>query len=192
MRRDKATIDFGGEPLAKRVARVLAQVAYPLLAVGNEAGSGLETIDDPREGPLVAFVAGADALRARGHDGAVLLVACDLPFMSPGLLAFVAASLGDGHDAAVPILRGREQPLAACYAPPALAAARALVHGGANAMRDLLRALDVRRVEEDEWTRAAPPRSLADVDTRAALLRARIVLRAARGASEYDGGDLDR
>src|SRR5512135_3454415 len=65
MRRDKATIDFGGVPLAVRVARALAQVAYPVLAVGIEAGTGLPTVDDPREGPLVAFVRGAAELRAR-------------------------------------------------------------------------------------------------------------------------------
>src|SRR5438067_3779563 len=97
MRRDKATIDFGGVGLAVRVARALSQVAYPVLAVGIEAGTSLPTVDDPREGPLIAFVKGADELRARGYDGPILLCACDIPFVEPALLSHIAASI-QGYD----------------------------------------------------------------------------------------------
>jgi len=176
MRRDKATIDFGGIGLAVRVARALSHVAYPVLAVGIEAGTGLPTVDDPREGPLVAFVEGADALRARGHDGPILLCACDIPFVEPALLSHIAGSV-DGFDAAIPYVRGREQPLAACYAPSAVAIARWLVADEADAMRDLLRLLHVNRLIDDEWDHIAPSWSLADLDTPGALLRAKRILR---------------
>jgi len=176
MRRDKATIDFGGIGLAVRVARALSQVAYPVLAVGIEAGTGLPTVDDPREGPLVAFVAGADALRARGYEGPILLCACDIPFIEPALLAHIATSL-EGYDAAVPVVREREQPLAACYAPSAVAIARWLITDEADAMRDLMRLLNVNRLIDEEWDHIAPSWSLADLDTPGALLRAKRILR---------------
>jgi molybdopterin-guanine dinucleotide biosynthesis protein A len=176
MRRDKATIDFGGVGLAVRVARALAQVAYPVLAVGTEAGTSLPTVDDPREGPLVAFVAGAEALRARGYEGPILLCACDIPFIEPALLAHIAASV-EGFDAAIPLVQDREQPLAACYAPSAVAIAQWLVADEADAMRDLMRLLNVNRLVEEDWDHIAPSWSLADLDTPGALLRAKRILR---------------
>jgi molybdopterin-guanine dinucleotide biosynthesis protein A len=176
MRRDKATIDFGGVGLAVRVARALAQVAYPVLAVGTEAGTGLPTVDDPREGPLKAFVAGAEALRTRGYEGPILLCACDIPFVEPALLAHIAASI-EGFDAAIPLVRDREQPLAACYAPSAVAIARWLVVDQADAMRDLMRLLNVNRLVEEDWDHIAPSWSLVDLDTPGALLRAKRILR---------------
>jgi molybdopterin-guanine dinucleotide biosynthesis protein A len=176
MRRDKATIDFGGVGLAVRVARALTQVAYPVLAVGIEAGTGLDVVEDPREGPLVAFVKGADALRARGHDGPILLCACDIPFIEPAFLAHIAATV-EGFDAAIPVVRGREQPLAACYAPSAVGIARWLIEDEGDAMRDLFPLLNVRAMPEEEWAHIAPPWSLADLDTPGALLRAKRILR---------------
>jgi molybdenum cofactor guanylyltransferase len=176
MRRDKATLDFGGVPLAVRVARALVQIAYPVLAVGIEAGTGLEVVDDPREGPLVAFVKGAEALRARGHHGNILLVACDVPFVEPALLAHIARSLEE-EDAVIPVVRGRDQPLVGCYSPVAFGIARWLVDDEVDAMRDLLRIINVRRLPEEEWDHIAPSWSLADLDTPGALLRARRILR---------------
>jgi molybdopterin-guanine dinucleotide biosynthesis protein A len=115
-------------------------------------------------------------LGARGHHGPILLCACDIPFVEPALLAHIAGSLGE-HDAAVPFIRGYEQPLAACYAPSAVAIARWLVADEADAMRDLLRLLSVNRLEEETWDHIAPSWSLADLDTPGALLRAKRILR---------------
>lgn len=163
MRRDKATIELGGVPLAVRVARALAQVAYPVLAVGNEAETGLPVVDDPRQGPLVAFAAGAAELRARGHGGSILLVACDLPLIEAALLEFVAQSLGDA-DVALPVLDDRDQQLCACYSRRAADRAAVLVADGARSIRDLLDVVDVRRLSEGQWTKAAPAIALWDVD----------------------------
>lgn len=172
---DKALVEIGGEALALRAARALSQVAYPVLAVGREATTGLEAVEDPRAGPLVAFVAGADALASRGHAGAILLVACDLPFVEPALLAHLARLLGDAG-AAVPLAGGRDQPLCACYAPGAVEVARRLVSSGRRAMRDLVAEIAVVRVDEPAWTSVASPRALTDVDTPGDLAQARRIL----------------
>ena len=163
---DKATIDFDGLTLAARVARALAPVARPVLAVGHDAGTGLEAIDDPKDGPLAALVAGADALAARNADGPIVLVACDLPFVTSRVLTEVIVGLGEAA-AAVPVVGGRDQPLAACYGPRALSVARRLVAEGERSMRALLEQIDVARLT------VADAGDLADVDTPADLNDAR-------------------
>ncbi len=173
---DKATLLVGDVALARRAAGVLAEVADPVLAVGPEAGTGLETVSDPRRGPLVAFVHGGEALAAGGFTGPILLLACDLPFVASGLLAFMVEALGEA-DAAVPVVGGRDQPLAACYAPRAVPVARDLVEAGTARLRRLLEVLEVRRLPEPEWAHVAPPSSLFDVDTPADLDAARRMAR---------------
>src|SRR6185312_11279656 len=87
----KTEIRRDGHRLADRAAGVLAQVCDPVLEVGPGA-SALDHVleSDAGSGPLVALVAGAAALRERGHDGALLLLAVDLPFVEPPLLAWIA------------------------------------------------------------------------------------------------------
>jgi molybdopterin-guanine dinucleotide biosynthesis protein A len=158
MGRDKATLELGGVSLAVRAANVLRDVAYPVRVVGPEAGSGLEPVDDPSEGPLVAFVHGARALPA---DRPILLLACDMPLVEPDLLRGLVDALGDA-DAAVPVADDRDQPLCACYAQRAAMVATSLVARGERSMRALLETLDVHRVHDAE-------RALIDIDTPADL-----------------------
>lgn len=99
-----------------------------------------------------------------------------MPFIEPALLAHIANSV-EGYDAAIPFVRDREQPLAACYASSAVAIAKWLVADEADAMRDLMRLLNVNRMAEEEWDHIAPSWSLADLDTPGALLRAKRILR---------------
>ena len=166
MGQDKATLDADGETLAARVARVVREVADLVLVVGPDAGTGLPAIDDPREGPLVAVMVGAEELSARGATGTTFVVAADLPFLDAALLRLLEREIGLG-DAAVPLAPNRDQPLCACYDLVALGiTARRLVNTGKRSMRDLLAALrTVRRVPEDVWQREARPDALADVDT---------------------------
>jgi len=166
MGRDKATLEIGGETLASRVARVVREVADPALVVGPEAGTGLPTVDDPREGPLVAVAAGAQELAARGARGASLVVAADLPFLDAALLRLLVRELGEAS-AAVPVANDRDQPLCACYDLVALSiTVQRLTKRGARSMRELLAALPgVRRILPEVWLREAGSDALADVDT---------------------------
>lgn len=167
MGRDKATIEFGGETIAARVARAMAAVADPLLVVGGEAGTGLPAVDDPREGPLVAVAFGREKLLERGSDVPAIVVACDVPRVTPALLRLLFDELArTGADAVVPLLGGADQSLCACYGPTALDRARRLRDSGERSMRSLLAAeLTIRRLTEDEWSAVAGDRrALADVD----------------------------
>ncbi|HEX9713958.1 MAG TPA: NTP transferase domain-containing protein [Actinomycetota bacterium] len=167
---DKATLRFGTSTLAAHAARALVAIADPVLAVGHEAGTGLETVDDPKEGPLVALVVGADELAARGATGPIVLLGCDIPLISPHMLSHIAAAL-DGHDAAVPDVDGRPQPMVGCYAQSAIAVARDLVAREHRAMHELLAHIDLFQVRD--WHDAGGPEELIDVDTPEDLEEAR-------------------
>jgi molybdenum cofactor guanylyltransferase len=145
-------------------------VCDPVLEVGP-GRSALETVgdDDPGAGPLAALVTGAGALRTRGYEGAVLLLAVDLPFVSTRLLELVV-----NHPAAgsvVPMADGMRQSCCARYAPAALTAAAGLVERGERAMHTLLSAVPLVEITEPEWRAVAPADALADLDTPEDLAR---------------------
>lgn len=144
--------------------QALLEAAEPVVAVGPDPGLGLLSVGDGGMGPLAALVAGMEHLAASGLRGPVLLVACDLPFVTNALLRFVSEQLGSAL-ASVPVNRGRLQPLAACYAPSVLPAARNLISTGRVSMRDLLETIDFEPVPEGSWKAVAPPEALMDVDT---------------------------
>jgi FdhD protein len=172
---DKATVEVGGVPLAQRLAAVLAAALDgPVLEVGP-GRTALPTApeDRPGDGPLAAVAAGARALRAGGHDGAAVVLACDLPFADEALVRFLA----DQPGTAVPVVDGRVQSLCARYDGAALAAAPGLVAGGARAMQALLDVVPVRLLDEDDWSRVIEPQRFIDVDTPEDLARAVAVRR---------------
>jgi molybdenum cofactor guanylyltransferase len=122
MGRPKADLDWHGEPLAARVARVLTRAIGdgPVVLVrapGQELPdlpAGLEIVDDPAEGegPLRGLATGLAALEDRADVAVGASV--DLPFLTaPFIAAFIAAIGGD--DAAVPVAHDRRHPLPAAY-----------------------------------------------------------------------------
>jgi len=161
----KADVRVAGERLADRTARILAEVAVPVLEVGP-GHSTLDAVleDPPGAGPLAAVVAGAAALADRGMtDSGVLVVAVDLPFLDGTFLRWLAAA--PPADAVVPRVDGRAQPLCARYSSAALARAAGLVAAGERSMRVLLDGLAVRWLEADEWGPVTQAACFADVDT---------------------------
>ena len=175
MGRDKAELIVAGERLADHAARVLQTVCDPVLEIGP-GRSDLETVGDDesgaaavRAGPLAALVTGAGALRTRGYEGAVLLLAVDLPFVDARLLELLVDHPAD--DSVVPVAGGMRQSCCARYAPAALTAAADLVEQGERAMHALLSAVPVVEITEPEWRAVAPVDALADLDTPEDLAR---------------------
>jgi molybdenum cofactor guanylyltransferase len=154
---DKAWIDVGGEPLVVRTARLLAEVADPVLLAPGTPGRlgdlGYPEVADEEEdrGPLAGLVAG---LRASPHEVAAV-VAVDLPWLNPGLLAFLAGLWGD-EDAVVPVTAQGPQPLHAIYARTALPALGEELAAGRLGLRAALSRLRTRTVEEREWRTLDP------------------------------------
>lgn len=110
---DKALVDVGGAPLGRRAADALRDAlgAPPMLiGAGPEHADALEgiPIDDlwPGEGPVggvltamhTAFVTGARS---------VVVVACDLPAITPDAVAALVATAADGTVPTVVTVEGR-------------------------------------------------------------------------------------
>lgn len=162
---DKADLRLGDERLADRAARVLLAVCDPVLEVGpGRSPLPVAREASPGEGPLVALVAGAEALRAAGTAGPVLLLAVDLPFVESPLLEWLASHPGDGT--VVPTDgSGEPQPCCARYGADALETAGRLVATGKRSLRALLEVTPIELVGPDDWTRVAEPNALDDADT---------------------------
>lgn len=176
MGEDKARSAVGGVPMGTLAGTALLEAASPVLCVGPDPGLGLETVEDDRRGPLAALAIGMRCLAGTGFGGPVLLVACDMPFLTPGLLKLVASELGDAQ-AAVPVSGGRLQPLAACYAASVLPLAERLVAAGRLSMGSLLDEIEVKEVDQQSWSHLAGPAALTDVDTPAELRAANEAIR---------------
>jgi molybdenum cofactor guanylyltransferase len=175
MGRDKATLRVGGVELARAVVEVAGRVADPVVVVAPRghpaaalaARAGAGWVPDPGEGPLAAIAAALRAIEAPY----LLVLAGDHPDLRAELLALLVAERAGG--AAVACRRGpRLEPLVAVYQrSAALAAAAALLDGGAErSPRALLGALRARVVEEPEWRRVDPAgASFVDLDDPADL-----------------------
>jgi molybdenum cofactor guanylyltransferase len=119
MGRDKATLEFAGETLVERTAATVGR-AFPssrITLVAADAGQAHET-----------FPAIFDVYKDRGPFGAihaalataqtewVLILACDLPFVSDSLLLHLSSFVMGDVDAIVPLQEdGKPQPLCAFY-----------------------------------------------------------------------------
>jgi molybdopterin-guanine dinucleotide biosynthesis protein A len=161
---EKATLRIDGESLADRVARALTDVVAPVL----EVGPGYTTLpavreDPPGGGPLLALVAGAAGLAARGSPTPAVVLAVDLPFVDAAFVDWLATHPAPGT--VVAVVDGMPQTLCARYGVDALGAAHAVASSGARSLRALLDAVEVHEAPEAEWCDVATRRTFFDVDT---------------------------
>jgi molybdopterin-guanine dinucleotide biosynthesis protein A len=151
MGRDKALLDFGGQPLLERIARELSAVASAVSLVGaRQPYSSFKNVPDAYQqwGALGGIHA---ALMAAKTDWATV-VACDLPFVTSELFERLATFVSNMTDAVVPIQRdGRPQPVCALYrAATCLPEIERLVATGEHTPRALLANVRTRYVEFSE------------------------------------------
>lgn len=152
MGRDKAWVQWGGEPLAVCVLRVLDEVCDDVVVASGD-GRRLAALDRPQvcdagegRGPLAGLVAGLEAVR---HD-LVAVLAVDLPNAHAGVLRRLARSWR-GEPAVVPEVDGRLEVLHAVWARAAGSSLRARLASGEPAVTAAARALGVRSVGPDVW-----------------------------------------
>ncbi len=160
---DKASMVIDGHPSALRIGALLGRVAAPVLEVGP-GRSGLPAVqEDPDgEGPLVALAAGCAALRASGHSGAAVVVACDLPLVTEEALRFLVRY--PGRASVVPVVGGRPQLLCARWSAADLDAASSLVAAGERACSALMLQSQAVVLDDHWWSAVAEARVFADVD----------------------------
>ena len=118
MGQDKALLPFLGQPLIQRIAQRLAAAADELTITTNQPDAyrflGLPLFSDtrPARGPLGGLLTALTCAR----QPLVAVVACDMPFASPALLAFQARVLqNEAADIVIPLTPAGYEPLHAVY-----------------------------------------------------------------------------
>ena len=142
---DKSQLRLEQQTFTDRIAETLLKLTDSVAIVGRH-DSDLATVPDvyPQWGALGGLHA---ALTACQREWAIV-VACDLPFVTPELFQQLAALRLD-HEAVVPLQPdGRAQPLAALYRiDPCRQRATGLIEAGRRRPLDLLEAVNTRWVQ---------------------------------------------
>lgn len=147
----KAFLPVGGGPIIGRTLRGLHRIFDEVLVIANDqtryAGLDARVLPDviPHQGPLSGI---HTALTHARHDY-VFVVACDMPFVDPGVAAFLAARRG-GYDCVVPVIRSYPEPLYAVYSKACLEPVTDLLMSGQRRVSDLFAAVRVNYIAEKE------------------------------------------
>jgi uncharacterized protein YhfF/molybdopterin-guanine dinucleotide biosynthesis protein A len=172
----KALLDWRGTPLVVHVARVVAEVAAPVVVVGAPGQElpplpeGVEATRDAvaDRGPLEGLAAGIRAIGARADSAFVC--GADMPLLSAAAVARLAAALTAECDAVVVTVDGRDQPLGAVYRCSLLGLAEELLASGERRLGLVAERTRTHRIEADAALRAA----LRSVNTPEELTAARV------------------
>lgn len=167
MGRSKATVPFAGRPLISHMVERMLPVADELIVTTNEpenlqflfgeypeANLRLATDVVDRRGALPGFLT---ALTSAGNPF-VALVACDMAFASPAVVAAQASKMAElGVDAVVPVNKHGFEPFHAVYRRDAcLPCVRELVEQGCNRMQDLYERVRIFPFPQELVQRAEP------------------------------------
>ena len=157
---DKAFLEFGGQTLLDRALAVVGTVCSSAAIVGDSAkfakyGSG-------KYGPVVADIfpgcgplAGIHAALARSSAELNLMLAVDMPFVSPELLTFLF-EVAEEDDAIITVPRVGQglQPLCAVYRPAFCATAEQALRAGNYKVDAAFSGVSIRVIDESELATA--------------------------------------
>ena len=156
----KALIPIHGRTVLDRVLAVLEPRVQAVVISANDpapyAHTQVPVIPDlePDQGPLAGIAA---ALRWSRRPY-ILAVACDMPFLHPGVIELLLARRAPGVDVIAPVVNHTPQPLCTLYSQRVLPVVEERLRAGALKAMDLVTdpALNARLVYEPEL-RAADP-----------------------------------
>jgi molybdopterin-guanine dinucleotide biosynthesis protein A len=145
--RDKSAIRVGGRTILERLLAELSPLGEVLLVGGGHAAPGVRAVPDsiPGCGPL----GGLHAALGASHDDPTVVVACDMPFVTGALAAYLAR-LTDRVDAVVPQTDGGLHPLCAAYTRACLDPVSRRLARGHLTMTELLGDVRLRLVTVEE------------------------------------------
>jgi molybdopterin-guanine dinucleotide biosynthesis protein A len=161
---NKATMVFAGEPLLIRALRRLSPAVDDTMVIGPETlralAPDIRVVPDlvPGAGPLCGLYTALKSTTA----ARVFLVACDMPFIQPGLVrAMLAASAANQEAQAVMLSdQGHGQPLHAVYAHTCLPMVERALASEDHSLRSLLARLSAMTMDA-EIVRREDPRGIA-------------------------------
>lgn len=166
MGQDKANLQLGERTLLQNVIVALQPLFAEVIVSVRQLRPEIDlpqVCDDPAySGPLAGLV----AVLERATMPWIFVVACDMPFVSPAVIEYLALQRAD-HQAVVPVVGGHPQSLMAFYATECLNEVRTCLHGtGKHSFRALLDKMRVCYVVEEQLRSVDPQlRSFFDLDT---------------------------
>jgi len=149
MGRDKSALVLGGVSVLERVGGAMAPLVGRIRVIGDRVtepgGYAVQPDLRPGLGPL----SGIHAALATAESSTVLVVACDLPFVTTELLAGIIALLEYGTDAVVPRVSGRAVPVCALYRRACLERLQACLDRGELIAQQFVASLATTYVDDD-------------------------------------------
>jgi molybdopterin-guanine dinucleotide biosynthesis protein A len=173
MGQDKAELVLDGQSLLQQVIATMQTLFDEvILSVRHvRTGNAIHQVCDAptHSGPLAGLAAGLE----RASTPWVFAVACDMPFLSPAVVNFLAQQRAD-FQAVIPIVQGYPEPMAAFYATSCLPVVQDILRSnGKHSFRALLEKIRVCFVSESQLFAVDPQlRSFFDLDTPEDLARA--------------------
>jgi molybdopterin-guanine dinucleotide biosynthesis protein A len=156
---DKAFLDIAGRPLIEHILQTLHDLFPRIIIVTNSpdryAAYAVSLVTDAydKRGPLTGIYSGLRESR----DEYNFIVACDMPFLQPRLISFMAG-LAEGNDVVVPSFDGFFEPLHAVYRRGILPVVEERIRAGDQRIREMYKSLRVRYITADEIDRFDPGR----------------------------------
>jgi len=162
---DKARIVLAGKSLLEHVLEQLEPLFSDILISVREKRADIhypQIVDKTADrGPMV----GIKSVLEQVKTDWVFVIACDMPFISTGLIQHLAGLRG-GHDAVVPHVSDRPQPLFGFYNKTCLPMMEARMKQGQRSMIRLLADLDVFELSEQQVKTIDPElKSLLSLDS---------------------------
>ncbi|MEA2624670.1 MAG: hypothetical protein QOD06_715 [Candidatus Binatota bacterium] len=159
---NKALLEVGGVACIERVRRAAA-IAEETRIVGGEPDSyaflGCRIVPDRRPG--LGPIAGLHAALADCETEWLLLLGCDLPFLTTEALARITGSREDAAGVVVPRdHEGRLQTVCALYPRSALREVERAIEQGQLALRDLVARIGVKVLAFDSFADLPEPHRL--------------------------------
>jgi molybdenum cofactor guanylyltransferase len=159
--RDKALVEFDGEPLIARLCRILeAATDAPVRIIGDAAkysGAGIECIADrwPGEGPLGGIIMASEATNVpAAPDSWSLIIGCDMPFLTSEWLQHIAERAAASRaEVVVPESNYGLEPLCACWRTSAAPTLTRAFESGVRRVTEAMKQLPMEVLDAADWKR---------------------------------------
>jgi len=186
--RDKALVEFDGQPMLARMMKLMSGVMKDLKLVAVpekyvEFGAQLVADRWPGQGPLGGIITALeDAAASAARPEWNLIVSCDMPFLTQEWLAFLGERAAKSKAQVVfPHSGTGPEPLCACWQTDAAAKLRSGFERGVRKVTEGIAQLRAEVLDEADWKRFdSAGRLFWNMNTAADYEEARRILEAER------------
>ncbi|HWQ77454.1 MAG TPA: molybdenum cofactor guanylyltransferase [Anaerovoracaceae bacterium] len=166
----KAFLSVSGVRIIDHTLDVFREIFQEIIIVTNTPADfetfGVKVVTDriKGKGPLGGLYTGLSEARFER----CFIAACDMPFLNGRLIRYMTGITG--YDVVVPMVRGRYEPLFACYSRKCAGYAMKQIKNGNLKIIDIFPWAGVRVIDEDEMRKFdADLESLININTREEL-----------------------